>query len=201
MKMIKVITAAYIAVAVACFVSILHCENSAFYVYKNRTYKANHYIPSGWMGDVSDLKMNNGWKDDALKEKDGTCIQWKYTAARSGASGWAGVYWQNPANNWGDRRGGFDLKGYKKCSFYAKGEKGGEMIDKFMFGGITGQTKEGDSDLGDTGQIELTKEWKEYEIDLNGLDMSYIIGGFGFAINADSNPDGATFYIDEVKYQ
>lgn len=183
-----------------------------FYIFTERGSRLNHYIPSGWMGDYGDLKFNQGWKEKIAKPKatakkpaadvkDETCIQLKYTAERKQGAGWAGVYWQNPANNWGDKRGGFDLTGYKKLKFWAKGEKGGEIVDKFFLGGITGQTEEGDSDEASVSPVELTKDWKEYEIDLTGLDLSHIIGGFGIAANAEVNPNGFTIYVDEIRLE
>jgi hypothetical protein len=105
-----------------------------------------------------------------------------------------------PANNWGDKKGGYDLSEYKKLTFMARGEKGGEYIDKFLVGGITGQTEEGDSGESYTDAIELTTAWKKYEIDLKDVDMTHVIGGFGFAINGDMNPQGATIYLDEIMY-
>lgn len=170
-----------------------------FYVYTDRGSKDNHYIPSGWMGDFGDLKFNQAYTGQPAAGK--TCIEVIYSAERKQGSGWAGIYWQSPANNWGDKRGGFNLTGYKKVTFMARGANGGEYLDKFLIGGITGQTEEGDTDGNDTGPIELTKDWKKYEIDLKGLDLSHIIGGFGFAMNADSNPMGATFYIDEIRFE
>ena len=184
-----------------------------FYIYTERGSRLNHYIPSGWMGDFGDLKFNAGWKEKvekpkskdskktkgAITEKDETCIQMKYTAERKQGAGWAGIYWQHPANNWGDKRGGYDLSAYKKLTFWARGENGGEVVDKFYIGGITGQTEEGDSDEASISPVELTKDWKQYEMDLTGLDMSHIIGGFGFAANAEVNPNGFILYLDEIK--
>jgi hypothetical protein len=183
-----------------------------FFIFTERGSRMNHYIPSGWMGDYGDLKFNQGWKEKVEKPKstgkrpaeagkDETCIQVKYTAERKQGAGWAGIYWQNPANNWGDKRGGFDLTGYKKLKFWARGEKGGEIVDKFFLGGITGQTEEGDSDEASVSPVELTKDWKEYSIDLTGLDLSHIIGGFGMAANAEVNPNGFTIYVDEIRLE
>ena len=31
--------------------------------------------------------------------------------------------------------------------------------------------------------------------------MSYIIGGFCWSANVDNNPEGATFYLDEIKFE
>ncbi len=188
--------------------------DDVFYVYVDRGSRLNHFVPSGWMGDYGDLKMNQGWVKGGAKETgkapaaagaaapaEDTCIQVKYTGERKQGNGWAGIYWQHPANNWGDKRGGFDLSAYSKMTFSARGEVGGEVLDKFFIGGITGQTEEGDSDEASVSPVTLTKEWKKYEISLKGLDMSHIIGGFGFAANADANPSGFTMYIDDVKLE
>ena len=106
-----------------------------------------------------------------------------------------------PANNWGDKRGGYDLSGYSKLVFKVRGSVGKEYIDKFLVGGITGKTEDGDSDEVYTDAVELTTEWKEITLDLKGRDMSHIIGGFGFAINSDYNEKGASFYIDEIRFE
>lgn len=187
-------------------------SDDAFFVFKDRGSRLNHYAPSGWMGDFGDLKMNQGWVKSgdksgksvdgkAAQPSDDTCIQIKYSGERKQGAGWSGIYWQHPANNWGDKKGGYDLSKYSKMTFIAKGEEGGETIDKFFIGGITGQTEEGDSDTASVSPVTLTKEWKTYEVSLKGLDMSHIIGGFGFAANADSNPNGFTVYVDEVRLE
>ena len=31
-------------------------------------------------------------------------------------------------------------------------------------------------------------------------DLSHVIGGFGWAANSDNNPNGATFYLDDIQY-
>lgn len=170
-----------------------------FYVYKDRGSRENHYIPSGWMGDNSDLKYNPGYYPDATNQAN-TCIKITYSAERKQGSGWAGIYWQIPANNWGDKRGGYDLSNYSKLTFKVKGDKGNEYIDKFMMGGISGMTEEGDTDTAETQPIELTTEWQVIDIQLKGLDMKHIIGGFGFAVNADMNEKGIAFYLDDIKY-
>lgn len=188
--------------------------DDVFVIYTERGSRLNHYVPSGWMGDFGDLKFNNGWKEGVAKTfgkgdkrpkdpalKDETCMQIKYSAERKQGAGWAGIYWQSPANNWGDKRGGYNLSAYSKLTFWAKGAEGGEVIDKFLIGGITGQTEEGDSDEASISPVELTKEWKKYTIDLKGLDLTHIIGGFGFAANSDVNPDGFTIYLDEIQLE
>lgn len=130
-----------------------------------------------------------------------TCMQIKYSAQKKQGAGWAGIYWQHPPNNWGDKKGGFDLSAYSKLTFEAKGEQGGEVIDKFLVGGITGQSEEGDSDNVALSPVTLSKTWKRYEINLRGHDLRHIIGGFGFAANSDNNPRGFAMYLDEIRFE
>ena len=149
------------------------------------------------MGDHGDISVNEGWTQDPHSGK--TCIKITYTAKGSQRAGWMGLYWQNPANNWGDQMGGYDLTGYNKLTFWARGEAGGEVISEFKIGGIRGAYS--DSDSVTIGSITLTKKWKKYEIDLEGLDLSYISGGFGLSASSRNNPEGFNIYLDDVRYE
>ena len=169
-----------------------------FPVYSDAKSPDNHFSPSGWMGDYGDLKINDLCGDNP--HSGSTCIQWKYSAKGSQGAGWAGCYWQNPANNWGAKKGGFDLTGAKKLVFWARGEKGGEIIAEVGVGGITG--KYADTDKVSSGPIALTKEWKKYEVDISKADLSYISGGFFWVAKAEDEPEGGvTFYLDDIRYE
>jgi hypothetical protein len=95
---------------------------------------------------------------------------------------------------------GYDLSKAVKLTFWARGAKGGEVINEFKVGGLMGEFS--DSDTASIGPVVLNKEWTQYSIDLKGKDMSYCIGGFCWATNIDANPpEGITFYLDEIKYE
>jgi len=168
-----------------------------FVVYADKNARDNHYIPSGWMGDYGDIKLNDQFAENP--QSGTTCMQFVFSAKKSQGQGWAGVYWQNPANNWGSKKGGFDLTGMTKLTFWARGAKGGEIIQKIMVGGIKGIYP--DSATVEMGPVELTDTWKQYTINLAGKDLSYINGGFGWVTTSDLNPDGCTFYLDNVKFE
>ena len=168
-----------------------------FVVFTDKNARDNHFIPSGWMGDYGDLKLNDQAMDNP--HTGTTSLEFTYTAKKSQGSGWAGVYWQNPANNWGSKKGGFDLTGMTKLTFWARGAKGGETIQKFVIGGIKGTYS--DSSTIEFGPVELTDTWKQYTINLAGKDLSYISGGFGWVTTADLNPEGCTFYVDDIKFE
>lgn len=167
-----------------------------FNVYTEKHARTNHYIPSGWMGDYGDISYNDGCTERPYSGT--TCIKIIYKTDVSQGARWVGMYWQSPANNWGERKGGFDLTGASKLTFWARGKNGEERIEEFKIGGISGAYP--DTDTAYLGPVVLTKEWKQYEIDLTGKDLSYISGGFCWSTNLDANPEGATFYLDDICY-
>ena len=185
---------------VLAFSSFAYAEDGMFKifpVYTDAKSPDNHYIPSGWMGDFGDIKFND--KHMVNPHAGTTSLQIVYTNKATQGARWAGVYWQNPPNNWGTRPGGYDLTGARKLTFWARGEKGGERIEEFKIGGITGEYA--DSDVAGIGPVVLTTEWQQFTIDLEGKDLSSISGGFCWATNLDVNPDGATFYLDDIRYE
>jgi hypothetical protein len=170
-----------------------------FYVYQDKGSR-NRFTPSGYMPTGECISVDDGWQYDV---KDGkTCMRVIYDVicSREGRK-WAGVYWQNPPDNWGSRKGGYDLTGATKLVFWAKGELGGERIEEFHIGGMGAGQIYPDSDTAGIGPVILTKEWKEYTIDLRGKDLSYISGGFAWIANVDSNLHHCTFYLDNIRFE
>ncbi|MFA5148079.1 MAG: hypothetical protein WC491_03015 [Candidatus Omnitrophota bacterium] len=193
----KLVAVAVVLAVLAGVAGVSYAEFKKFNVYTERSARDNHYIPSGWMGDYGDLKLDTGWKENP--HSGTTCIKIAYTAEQKQGAGWCGIYWQNPANNWGSKPGGFDLTGATKLVFWARGGKGGEVLAEVKDGGITGEYA--DTDSASVGPITLTTDWKEYTIDLTGKDLSYISGGFCFSASATDNPDGFTIFFDDVYYE
>lgn len=128
-----------------------------------------------------------------------------------------GWYFQNgvflstdsvPKCNWGEYpNAGIDLTGATRVTFWARGEKGGEKVEFFVGGiGRNPDTGKAISPYPDSIKrvprvgtyITLTRKWKKYTINLKGLDLSYIIGGFGWVAKSYLNPNGAIFYIDDI---
>jgi hypothetical protein len=178
--------------------SLQRGEWKGFPVYIDNGYFRNHFIPSGWMGDYGDMRYNPNWKKNVHSRK--SCIRIQYTAESSQGNGWSGIYWQNPENNWGMRpNSGFDLSEAEELTFWARGEKGGEVIREFKIGGISGAYP--DTDSVSIGPITLTQEWKEYTIDLEDMDLTYIIGGFCWVASSMDNPGGMVFYLDDIVYE
>lgn len=168
-----------------------------FYVYKDKP-SPSHFSASGFMPDGRCVAINDVWIDNCQGSR--SCIQVKFDRDCTATStGWAGIYWLEPANNWGEAKGGFNLTGAKKLVFGARGEKGGEVVT-FKMGGVGMGHPYPDSDTASTEPIVLTKEWKEYSIDLTGKDLSHIIGGFAWIGTAKENQSNITFYLKDIYY-
>jgi exo-beta-1,3-glucanase (GH17 family) len=172
---------------------------SPFNVYTDLGDPGTHYVPTGWMGDYKDITMTQDWT--ANPHSGRTCIRVVYSGAASQGNGWAGVYWQDPVNNWGNTPGpiGYNLSNLSKLTFWVRGERGGEKIE-FKVGGITGPYGDSLQPAVTTGVLTLTTSWQQVTIDLTGKNLTHIIGGFVWVANTTNNPNGATFYLDDIVY-
>jgi hypothetical protein len=127
-----------------------------FFVYQDKGSK-NRFTPSGYMPTGECLTVDDGWQYDVKAGK--TCIRIVYDIACSEEGRkWAGIYWQNPADNWGDKKGGYNLTGATKLVFWAKGEMGGERIEEFRVGGLGNSRAYPDSDVASIGPVILTNQ-------------------------------------------
>ena len=168
-----------------------------FYIYKDKP-SLSHFAASGFMPDGNCVAINDVWVDNCNGNR--SCIQVKFNRDCSATgTGWAGIYWLEPANNWGDVKGGFNLTGAHKLVFWAKGEKGGEVVT-FKMGGVGMGHSYPDSDTATTDPIMLTQNWKEYSIDLTDKDLSHVIGGFAWVATAKENQSNITFYLANIYY-
>jgi len=179
-------------------------QPKATIVYDEYASDQNHFAPSGWMGDLADISFYECDRSDPYSGDVAVRISY----AANGPVGWAGIYWQEPANNWGKTaNGGLDLSGTAGISFAAKGENGGELIS-FGIGGIG--CNDPNAPYPDSlcpalrlepDPIALTNEWQVYTLPIpDNLDLSHLIGGFFWAASKNDNPNGATFYLDDIKY-
>jgi len=172
--------------------SIVKKGKIPFTVYDEKGSTNNHYVASGWMGTVKGLKMDDGCTTNAHSGK--YCVRFEYGEPDD----WAGIVWQDPADDWGDLPGGWNLTGAKKLSFWARGEKGGETAT-FKYG-ILGQDKNyADSSSGEINDVKLTVEWKKYTIELDGKDLSRIKTSFVCTVRGQGAP--VVFFLDDIRYE
>ena len=160
------------------------------------------------MGDCGDIQVNDAFEQHPHTGK--TCIRIVYEAKGKGPHTcsypppckFGGIYWQEPANNWGADAGlqakGLDLSSYNRVVFWARADK--ECKIEFKVGGI--KAAYGDSlDIARTTTAQIKADWQEFEIDLRGADLKHIIGGFGWGSNWETTPGGVTFYLDDIRFE
>ncbi len=149
------------------------------------------FFPTGWMGDTASIAQDLRWKENV--HNGNTCLRVDYTAS----GWWAGVAWQYPMNDWGDKPGGYDLREAKKITFWARGLEGGEKIE-FKYAILGKDKRYGDSCEGKTKTIKLSTEWKQYRLSLRG-DRRRIKTGFVWTIGVTDKD--ATFFLDDIQYE
>jgi uncharacterized protein (TIGR03437 family) len=196
-----------------------------FGVYEDVSSPGNHFHTwSQFIGGNAKVSMNGSWKDSAI---GATSIRCELQGTGNDFGGFAllnGILEGNdrsPRPNFGTvLNAGFNLSGATALKFKARGEKGGEVVSFFM-GGVGWTDSIIDPAVKDkctpeyphpclapdsTPAVELynlplTKEWKEYTINLTGINLSYIIGGFGWGASVANNRNGAIFYLDDIRYE
>jgi exo-beta-1,3-glucanase (GH17 family) len=182
--------------------------SQSLYIYQDIDSSGNHYSPTGHMGDIGDITIDEASKMNPHSGE--TCIRISYAAKGKGPNEcpysppckWAGVYWQEPPDNWGRnefRKGkGLDLSGYRRLFFWARADN--SCMIEFKVGGIN--EAYGDSLMFPRStRATLDQTWREFEIDLAGADLKHIIGGFCWVTNWQTNPTGATFYLDDIRFE
>ncbi len=137
-----------------------------------------------------------------------TCITAVFDPAQATWGGWyflngiLGPTDREPSLNWGAvPDAGYDLSGASALQFWARGAKGGELVEFFAFGvGNTVppfQPYPDSSQKVSLGRVTLTTTWTQYSISLTGLDLDYVLGGFGWVATSRYNAGRITFYMDE----
>jgi hypothetical protein len=193
--------------------------HNRFPVYDDVSSAGNHFHAYGKLPDQNaPVNINGSWT--AGTHSGATSIRCEFTNSPGATFG--GFYFQNgtlaagqtaPQTNFGTvPQAGIDLTGATALTFWARGETGGESIEFF----VAGVGRDATSGLPEPGAsypdssprqpalgtiTTLTANWQKYTIDLTGLDLSYVLGGFAWVADATHNPGGAIFYLDDIQYE
>jgi hypothetical protein len=161
-----------------------------FYVYKDN--ENLPYVLSAYMGDYETVRVDLS-NTETVKSGE-TAIKIEF----NGKNEWYGLGFVDPANDWGDILGGYDITGAESFSFWAKASYDNLKAD-IGFGLI----EEGDKPYYDTSkklvEINLTDNWKKYTIQTNRLDLTSIRSGF--VIFTSGQGLSHTIYIDEIVFE
>jgi hypothetical protein len=180
-----------------------------------------YYSPSGFMGDIGDIK-----KDE---EPGNDLVRMMYEAKRRGPHEWDHKYIAGKINprpcrfagimlldgDWGRTPRGYDLRGSSKISWEARSLIG-IMFVRFLAGGVDWIWDEKAKSkaaapypdslpLLQLGQPELAEQWQRFEFPLDknvrAADLRAVIAPFGWIISLDSNQghDPPGMFILEVR--
>ncbi len=165
------------------------------------------FTPSGWLGcGMEGVDFDEGWSIEPYSGDTSIRIKYYPDFNDSTRINWAGIYWLYPDGNWGDYPDGRNLTGATRLSFWARGDEGGERAE-FRVGGISGQHDYPDSISSSalqpisTGIVVLSNTWKQYSLNLTGLNLSHVVGGFCWITNENQNPVGSTIYLDDIRFE
>ncbi|MEZ4886200.1 MAG: glycoside hydrolase family 2 TIM barrel-domain containing protein [Chitinophagales bacterium] len=163
--------------------------NLPFYVYQEGFDMP--YVPSGYMGNIDHIEVDLHSQSDVHAGKYGLKIA--YTASDN----WYGVGFVDPANDWGDILGGYDISGAKTFSFWAKAN---DTNVKATIGfGLIDKDKPFPDTAKKSKEIVLTTEWKQYSINIKKLDLTCIRSGL--VIFSSSNGFPHEIYLDDVVFE
>lgn len=166
-------------------------------IYRDSDTKENHGHFTNFMPKEAGkmLKLNLACKTDP--QAGASCIR---VDVRWQEPFWCGLGVSCKADYWGEKtkEAAFDLRRARKLVFFARGEKGEEMIDVKV--AITGDKQFGDSakEPASSGWISLGKGWQRHEVDLSRTDLSRCVIPFAFVTSKDRNGRDITFFLDEI---
>ena len=163
--------------------------NLPFYVYRDG--QENPYIASAYMGNYRDMAVETQHEGEVYSGSGALKITYNQ------GSGWYGLGLVDPANDWGDIAGGYDISGAKRFTFWAKSDKPG--LKATIGFGLIGKDKPFPDTAIKSIELELTTKWKQYSISTENLDLTCIRSGF--TIFSSSNGSGQTILIDDVVFE
>ncbi|OGF58663.1 MAG: hypothetical protein A2Y62_03925 [Candidatus Fischerbacteria bacterium RBG_13_37_8] len=190
--------------------------HKSFNVYTDANAAGNHFVARGKFfgpGGEDDVPDMDEAYVEVQQYEGVNCIKASFLSMPYPYNNWGGWYFMNgvlqgdetqPSPNWGDYPdAGINLQRATRITFWAKGAQGGEQVEFFAFGvGKNPPMPYPDSANKLTlGYLTLKPDWTQYTIDLTGKDISYVLGGFGWATNAFKNSfSDITFYLDDIKF-
>ena len=161
-----------------------------FYVYQDN--KNLPYVLSAYMGEYKSIDVDLNHTETVRSGETAIKIDF------SGKNEWYGLGFVDPANDWGDILGGYDISEAETFSFLAK-----TNYDQLKANIGFGLIEEGDKPFYDSSkklvEFSLTKQWKKYTIKTKRLDLSCIRSGF--VIFTSGEGMNHTIYIDDIVFE
>jgi hypothetical protein len=150
-----------------------------------------HFTLAGYAGDMDNIKTDENWATGCHSEP--ACTRIVYSPD-PGQLGWAGNLWVDvmyPKYSWG-----VDMESVSKLTFWARGESGEEKVE-FRVGSTAGLSPQ---PAISTSLVKLQTSWQQYSIKLTGNNhLDRVFSGFSWITTRELNPEGCTFYLDDMQ--
>jgi hypothetical protein len=160
---------------------------------------SDHYSPDGFFGDGETRGQVDLVRTCATRPPgaQGDCYTITY---RPGVKRFAGIFWQHPHNDWGDRPGHRVGAGATRITLQARGQPG-QIIS-------VGAGQRDSQPLHDSFQLEevslaLTEAWAPHEIPFQGMSYqgeSGVIGAFLVSFKAGDDDKPIVFSLDDIRW-
>ena len=148
---------------------------------------------TGYAGDKENVKVNEDWAVDC--HSDPTCTKIVYSP-NSALLGWAGNLWLDVL--YPKYSLGISLENVNRLTFWAKGDNGTEKVE-FRVGGTAGAAPQ---PAFSTGIVTLQKSWQQYSIEFTDkTHLDRVFSGFAWFTTKELNPQGCTFYLDDMQFK
>ncbi len=168
--------------------------------------KPGKFLPTGWMPDGQGITQSTAETDSPHTKPH--CLR---LGCQLSAKPWVGIYFLLEGE-W-EPRGSFNLiekLGAKQgepivCRFWARSKEKNEKERaqvQFKVGGVTkGQVKDSLKFPVSSPWVKLGPEWKMYEIDLTGKDLSSLVGAFVWVCDRAHNGEkDIGFDLDDIYF-
>lgn len=160
-----------------------------FFVYRDGI--ENPYQPSGYMGNYKSMTVDMNYNEDVQSGESSIKINY------NDDNNWYGLTLVDPANDWGNILGGYDISGAKKFSFWAKASR--ENVYATIGFGLIDDNKPFPDTAKKSIKLKLKTYWKKYTINLRKLDLSCIRSGFTLFSSANNFPQD--IFIDNIVFE
>lgn len=160
-----------------------------FYVYKDG--EDLPYLPTAYMGNHKSINVDAKHKTNVYSGE--ASLKVGYNEVYD----WYGLGLVDPANDWGEILGGYDISGAKTFSFWAKASKK-NVIATIGFG-LIGKDKLYPDTAKTSIEVKLGTKWKKYTIKTKKLDLSCIRSGL--VVFSSSYGSTQEIYLDNVVFE
>lgn len=166
----------------------------------------NYFFPGGWWSDNLTPKSKCILvEDDTAEARSGSINKsyYKFTWTPGTPDSWQAVTWYWPDGNIGSEHG-HTVTNAKRITFWVKSATAEKKVT--FSAGDKNYTKTPLTGYNNSfyvvKDVVLTTEWTMVTLDLSGADLSNVIYGFTWAVNAvDTNELPLVLYINDIIYE